>query len=89
MSDNLKNSSFALGGHDREFISSMVNNGRFGNKTEVVRAGLRLLQDYESNQKMQRLRAEIAAGDADIAAGRVTEYKNSDDLLADVLSEGA
>jgi len=89
MSDNLKNSSFALGGHDREFISSMVNDGRFGNKTEVVRAGLRLLQDYETNQKMQRLRAKISAGDADIAAGRVTEYKNSDDLLEDVLSEGA
>lgn len=45
--------------------------------------------DYESNQKMQRLRVDIATGDADIAAGRVTEYKNSDDLLADVLSEGA
>lgn len=89
MSDNLKNSSFALGDRDREFISNMVHNGRFGNKTEVVRAGLRLLQDYENNQKLQRLRAEIAVGDADIAAGRVTEYKKSDDLLADVLREGA
>jgi len=88
MSDNLKNSSFALGGHDREFISSMVNDGRFGNKTEVVRAGLRLLQDYESNQKIQRLRMDIAAGNADIAAGRVTEYKNADALLADIISEG-
>ena len=89
MSDNLKNSSFALGGHDREFISSMVNDGRFGNKTEVVRAGLRLLQDYESNQKMQRLRVEIAMGDSDIAAGRITEYKSASNLLADVLSEGS
>lgn len=89
MSENLKNSSFALGGHDREFISSMVTDGRFGNKTEVVRAGLRLLQDYENNQRIQRLRAEIAVGDADITAGRVTEYKDSDDLVADVLSKGA
>ena len=89
MSDGLKNSSFALGDHDREFISSMVNDGRFGNKTEVVRAGLRLLQDYENNQKLQRLRSEIALGDADIAAGRITEYNNSEDLLADIMSEGA
>lgn len=89
MSDSLKNSSFALGDHEREFIANMVHNGRFGNKTEVVRAGLRLLQDYENNQKLQRLRAEIAAGDADIAAGRVTEYKTADDLLVDVLSKGA
>jgi len=89
MSDSLKNSSFALGDHDREFISSMVNNGRFGNKTEVVRAGLRLLQDYENNQKLQRLRSEIALGDADIVAGRITEYNNSEDLLADIMSEGA
>lgn len=85
MTDTLKNSSFALGEHDRSFISDMVDNGRFGNKTEVVRAGLRLLQDYENTQKLQRLRAEISKGDADMVAGRVTTYTDRDSMMADLM----
>lgn len=76
--------SFTLGEHDRSFISDMVKKGRFGNRTEVVRAGLRLLQDYENTQKMRRLRSAIAEGDADIEAGHFTEYKNADDLLGSI-----
>lgn len=76
--------SFTLGEHDRSFISEMVDKGRFGNRTEVVRAGLRLLQDYENTQKMHRLRSAIAEGDADIEAGRFTEYNNADDLLKSI-----
>ena len=76
--------SFTLGEHDRSFISEMVDKGRFGNRTEVVRAGLRLLQDYENAQKMRRLRSAIAEGDADIEAGRFTEYNDADDLLKSI-----
>jgi len=79
--------SFTLGEHDRSFIADMVENGRFGNKTEVVRAGLRLLEDYENRQKLQRLQARIAAGDADIKADRVTEYTNADDLFDDIMKD--
>jgi len=88
MTDTLKNTSFALGDHDRAFIADMVENGRFGNRTEVVRAGLRLLQDYENSQKLHRLRTLIAEGDADIKAGRVSEYGNADDLFQDIVREG-
>ena len=45
MTEAQKNVSFSLGEHDRSFIESQVLDGRFGNKTEVVRAGLRLLED--------------------------------------------
>tara|TARA_B100001778_G_C18291141_1_gene495409 strand:- start:75 stop:335 length:261 start_codon:yes stop_codon:yes gene_type:complete len=86
MSENLKNSSFALGEHDRHFIASMVKDGRFGNKTEVVRAGLRLLEDYEISKKIQRLRAQIAEGDADIASGLLHKYEKTDDLFNDITS---
>ena len=75
-----------MGNHDRAFIESQVAEGRFGNKTEVVRAGLRRLEDYENKQKLQRLRAEIAKGDADIAAGRVTEYQDADILFDDIIN---
>ena len=84
MSDS-KPVSFTLGQHDRSFIADMVETGRFGNKTEVVRAGLRLLEDYENNQKLQRLRVEIAKGEADLEAGRVKSYSNPQELMDDIL----
>ena len=88
MSETTHPMSFTLGEHERRFISEQVTEGRFGNRTEVVRAGLRLLQDYENRQKLQRLRSEIALGDADIAAGRVTEYQSADALMSELFEEG-
>lgn len=77
--------SFTLGAHDCDFIEDMVVNGRFGNKTEVVRAGLRLLEDYENNQKLNRLRVEIAKGDADFQSGRTISFETPDELVASIL----
>lgn len=82
-----KNVSFSLGAHDRTFIENQVKEGRFGNRTEVVRAGLRLLEDYENKQKLQRLRFEIAKGDSDLKAGRVTEYENGQALFNDIVGK--
>jgi len=87
MAETQKNVSFSLGEHDRAFIQGQVEHGRFGNKTEVVRASLRLLEDYENQQKLQRLRADIAKGDADIEAGRVTEYDRADALFKDIMED--
>ncbi|TRX54333.1 type II toxin-antitoxin system ParD family antitoxin [Fulvivirga sp. M361] len=87
MGESTKTVSFTLGKHDRGFISDMVKNGRFGNRTEVVRAGLRLLEDYENNQKLQRLRVEIAKGDADIKTGHLQSYAEPSDLLKDILAK--
>ncbi|MDK9721628.1 MAG: type II toxin-antitoxin system ParD family antitoxin [Rhodospirillales bacterium] len=39
--------SYALGDHFEDFIDSQVKTGRFNNASEVVRAGLRLLEDQE------------------------------------------
>ena len=86
MAEIKKNVSFSLGARDRAFIESQVEHGRFGNRTEVVRAGLRLLEDYEYRQKLQRLRAEIAKGDADLKAGRVTEYDSATSLYNDIMA---
>jgi len=37
----------SLGSHFEEFIDTQLKNGRFQNASEVVRAGLRLLEDQE------------------------------------------
>ncbi len=44
----MKNTSISLGNHFDQFVSSQVSAGRYKNVSEVVRAGLRLLEDEES-----------------------------------------
>lgn len=58
--------SVALSPHFESFVKQQVNTGRFNNVSEVVRAGLRLLEDQEQAQarKLQELRAAIQAGAA-------------------------
>ena len=56
--------SVALSSHFEIFIRQQVDSGRFNNVSEVIRAGLRLLEDQETRQAIQQeeLRAAIAAG---------------------------
>ena len=44
----MKNTSISLGSYFDQFVSSQVSAGRYKNVSEVVRAGLRLLEDEES-----------------------------------------
>lgn len=43
-----RNTSISLGNHFEDFIESSVLKGRFNNASEVVRAGLRLLEEEEN-----------------------------------------
>ncbi len=56
----MKNTSISLGNHFDQFVSSQVSAGRYKNVSEVIRAGLRLLEDEES--KTLALRAAIQKG---------------------------
>ena len=44
----MKNTSISLGNYFDQFVSSQVAAGRYKNVSEVIRAGLRLLEDEES-----------------------------------------
>ncbi len=56
--------SVALSSHFESFIRQQVDSGRYNNASEVVRAGLRLLEDQELHQsvRLEELRSAIAAG---------------------------
>jgi antitoxin ParD1/3/4 len=56
----MKNTSISLGNHFDEFIKSQVSEGRYKNVSEVIRAGLRILEDEESKSKA--LKAAIQKG---------------------------
>ena len=57
-----RNTSIALSDHFAEFLTEQVASGRYGSASEVVRAGLRLLEEREA--ALADLRAEIAKGEA-------------------------
>ncbi len=56
--------SVALSAHFEQFVRHQVASGRFNNASEVVRAGLRLLEDQQQEAafKLEVLRAAIADG---------------------------
>ncbi len=55
-----KNTSIALGDHFEGFIASQIEAGRFSNASEVMRAGLRLLEEHE--RKIEILRLALIEG---------------------------
>lgn len=56
-----KNTSISLGEHFTSFVEQQVAQGRFGSTSEVVRAGLRLLEEHEA--KVAALRAALVEGE--------------------------
>ncbi|KJS68053.1 MAG: type II toxin-antitoxin system ParD family antitoxin [Serpentinimonas sp.] len=55
-----RNTSVSLGAHFASFIDAQVQGGRYGTASDVVRAGLRLLEEHEA--KVQALQAALNAG---------------------------
>jgi antitoxin ParD1/3/4 len=62
-----KNTSFSLGEHLSSFIEEQVEKGRYGSPSDVVRAGLRLLEEHEA--KLTVLRAALVEGETSGNAG--------------------
>ena len=64
-----KNTSISLGNHFESFVEHSVTKGRFNNASEVIRAGLRLLEEEEN--RLQILKNAIKEG---IESGRAENF---------------
>ena len=71
--------SYTLGNHFEEFIKGQLAVGRYNNASEVVRDGLRLLE--EKQHRLAAIDAAINRGIADADAGRVTDADEVFDRL--------
>ncbi|BAT57718.1 antitoxin ParD1 [Variibacter gotjawalensis] len=56
-----KHTSFSLGDHFATFIDEQIAQGRYSNASDVVRAGLRLLEEQEA--KLASLRSALIEGE--------------------------
>ncbi len=56
-----RNTSVTLGEHFEGFIAQQISAGRFESKSEVIRAAMRLLEEYE--QKVSALRQALIDGE--------------------------
>lgn len=63
-------SSANLGQHLERYVSELVKTGRYNSRSEVLREGVRLVEERE--KRLAALDAAIARGLADAEAGRVT-----------------
>ena len=67
-----KGTSITLGDHFDSFIAAQIRSGRYGSASEVVRAGLRRLED--DHARLQALRLALAEGEE----SGIVDYKYSD-----------
>ncbi|MBY0425550.1 MAG: type II toxin-antitoxin system ParD family antitoxin [Cytophagales bacterium] len=81
-----RNTSVSLGDYFEEFVDSRISEGRYKNASEVIRAGLRLLEQEEN--KVQILKNAIQEG---IESGRVEDFdpkKHLEKLKASKVKNG-
>lgn len=58
-----------LGNHLENYVNELVSKGRYNSKSEVLREGVRLVQEREA--KLAALDAALARGLEDVRAGRM------------------
>lgn len=56
-----RNTSISLGDHFEDFISNNLSSGRYHSTSEIIRAGLRLLEQEE--KKIEALRSALEVGE--------------------------
>ena len=68
--------------HQTSLVEKLVSSGRYQNASEVLREGLRLVEQREAEDasRLEALRNAVRVGVADIEQGRFTAYESSESL---------
>jgi antitoxin ParD1/3/4 len=76
-----------LSEHQHELVETLVESGRYQNASEVLREGLRLIEEREriEEAKLKALKQAAKQGWADVSAGRYTDV--ADDRLEDFIGQ--
>lgn len=76
-----------LSEHQQDLVEALVQSGRYQNASEVLREGLRLIEQRERLEaaKLKLLKKAANKGWADIAAGRYTDL--ADGQLEDFIGQ--
>lgn len=71
-----------LTNHLTTFVDQLVNSGRYQNASEVLREGLRLIEQREAEDasRLAALRSAVDVGIADMEAGRYKTFDTSESL---------
>lgn len=67
----------AIGDYFERFVSEQVANGRFNNSSEVLRAGLRMLEEHELHLREQKSIVKLKEADAQVGL-EVTRQEAAD-----------
>ena len=70
--------------HQASLVEHLVGSGRYQNASEVLREGLRLVEQREAEdaQRLELLRAEVRKGIDDFDHGRFKSFGSRDSLRA-------
>ena len=64
-----KTQTLSLGEHWNSFIKSRLETGRYASASEIVREGLRLLEEKEADSRLEALRQALIEGEKSGDAG--------------------
>lgn len=80
-------SSYSIGKHFEDLIDNLVETGRYATASEVMREGLRLVEEREERRKikLQALREEIQKG---FDSGPMEEIGDINQWLDDIKARG-
>ena len=73
-----------LSEHQQELVETLVQSGRYQNASEILRDGLRLVEqrDAEDSSKLKALKAAARVGVGALDRGEFKEFRNTEDLQA-------
>lgn len=74
--------------HQTSLVEQLVASGRYQNASEVLREGLRLVEQREAEDayRLEALRSAVQVGIDDITTGKFKTFENKDSLRAHLKS---